>query len=782
MFTGTIAGGLPIETKATNIYYFTNQPGPTVINYDITQPFNTISTLDLGAFVDQSVTDAPAVLEALYPGLEVLRATTSPSYIPVTNYISYLTNLTGAPYQGAPTLVTVPVSTTYEFVTNWHYTFGNVITNHFSTNRLVVVQSIWITNLVGAPYGSPFIAVTNTKTITTNLISGDFFLIPTNWCGFDLVLSQPLGNPPYEYGPTNTVIYAGYNTNGSVGTNATAGGNAYGLTRSYYDLYTNYNYAVYPGICEPVLAQGTNYSTNVVLQYQYNFLNVVTNHYYPSSTVTVITTNITSIPFGSPDLLKTNVYTNTYVTNVPSGDFYIVPPTWCGFQILGLLTNTIASTLLNSNGTVAGNGEQTSVSTITVYTNYTYSIRPGQCEPTVGSSTNYSTNIAAAYSYYFGNVITNHFFTNGPVEIVTTNDAVWTNGLVGMITNIISTNVIPGFVGGDFYIVPTTNCSFTILSTQLNSIVITTNTTVVTNIDYPPSADPLPGETYSQTTYTMYTNSTFLVQMGSCATATPPTALREGIGRVGFIRANYDSLLGQFFNPITNYYTMVVITNSQKVNEYYQRVVTKPDFLMQAQDLTISTKALPYGVNLEYSTPTYDQSAIIKNGGGGSLAGPGTIEPNYYLVFNENQNNLFVNGSLNLYNLSTNQFLNENDQTGVSSIGAWGSFDGSTNYPTVYPSIASISNLMNQVVIQVTPGTLPDGTNGVPYSQTFTATGGQPPYTWQQNGAAVPGLTFNVNTQTLSGTPTSAGSFTFTLQLTDSGNRVVTYNYPITIH
>ena len=143
------------------------------------------------------------------------------------NYVSYLTNITGAPYQGAPKLVTfaIGVHQLHAFVTNWHYTFGNVFTNHFSTNRMVTIQSIWITNQVlcavsKSVHRRPPIP----KTITTNLISGDFFLIPTNWCGFDLVLSLPLGNPPYAYGPTNTIIYPGYNRSGSVGTNAAVGG------------------------------------------------------------------------------------------------------------------------------------------------------------------------------------------------------------------------------------------------------------------------------------------------------------------------------------------------------------------------------------------------------------------------------------------------------------------------------------------------------------------------------------------------------------------------------
>ena len=786
VFTNVYPGGLPIVTHATNIYYFTNQPGPTVLNYDRTQPFATISTLDLGAFVDQSVTDSPAVLEALYPGLEVLRATTSASFIPVTNYISYLTNITGAPYQGAPKLVTAIVSINYQFVTNWHYTFGNVFTNHFSNNRIVKTQSIWITNLTGAPYGSPFIAVTNTKTITTNLISGDFFLIPTNWCGFDLVLSQPLGTPPYKYGPTNTIIYAGYNTNGSVGTNYSVGGNSYGLSQSIYDIYTNYNYAVYPGICEPVAALGTNYSTNIVTQYQYNFLNVVTNHYYTNTLVFSFVTNIYYIPGGSPDQLGTNISNTSYYTNFPGGDFYIIPTNWCGFQITALLTNLFIPTNIVLTNQSYGSGTITSAQYTVIqyagYTNYTYSIRPGHCEPTLGSSTNLLTNTVSEYSYYFGNVVTNHYFTNGPIKVVTTNDAVWTNGLVGMITNIITTNVTPGYVGGDFYIIPPSDCGFTILSTQLTSIVVTTNTTVVTNIDYPPVADPLPGELYSQTVYTRYTNSTFLVQQATCGTTTPPPALRQGIGRVEFIRANYDSLLGQFFQPITNYYTMVMVTNSQKFTEYYQRVITTPDFLMRAEDLTAGPDTVP-AVGGSTRNLNFDQSTVTPG-----LAGPGTIIPSTVFTFNK-VGNIYDNGSLALWGLTTNSFLSSSTQGSVFGLGdglpvlAWGSFDGSTNDPVVYPNGTGIANVVNQMFIQVTPALVGDGTNGVAYTPVvFTASGGSSPYNWSAPNFNVPGMNFNASTKTLSGTPTASGVFSFTIQVTDAVNRVVSLNYSITIH
>ena len=631
-----------VKNGLTNGLYFTNQPGPTTINYDITQPFSIISTLDLATFSDLSRTSSPVAMQALYPGLQILRATTFPSYVPVTNYVYYLTNKTGAPYQGPPKAVTKVVSINYVWITNWVYTFGNVLTNHYYTNRLMQSQSIWVKSPAGAPYGT-LVITTNYATYKTNLVSGDFFIIPTNWCGFDVAETLPLSTPPYSYGTTNTIFYNGYNTNGATGTNVVAGGNSYGLVQNYYDLYTNRNYAVYPGICEPVLVIGTNYTTNVVTTYQYYFGGIVTNQLYTNTTSVVLTTNVEAYPGGSPDLLSTNISIVTNIINQPSGDFYTVPPAWCGYTVISnLLTNTL-----------------------------------------------YVTNFVSA-----------------------------------------------------------------------------TNVAGVTNIS----------QYYSQTTITAYKTTTLLVQPIICSQATPVANLRRGIGRVQFIRANYDSLLGQFFQPLTNTYSMTVITNSQSVTEYYQRVVTKPDLLFKAQDLTVVTTAKPYGEDYTISTPNFDTSAIITG-----LAGPGTIVPGVTMVFNKNANDLYLNGSLAEYNYSTNAFLNLDTQT---SLGAFGSFDGSTNYPVIYPSGASIVSLMNQIIIQITPATAPDGTNGTPYNVTFSATGGQPPYVWTAPNIStlVPGLSFNAATATVSGTPSASGTFTFTLQLTDSANRVVNLNYPITIH
>jgi large repetitive protein len=70
--------------------------------------------------------------------------------------------------------------------------------------------------------------------------------------------------------------------------------------------------------------------------------------------------------------------------------------------------------------------------------------------------------------------------------------------------------------------------------------------------------------------------------------------------------------------------------------------------------------------------------------------------------------------------------------------------------------------------LALTPATVPGGTAGVPYSQTFVASGGISPYTYALTGALPAGLTFNPATGALSGTPTVAGTFNFSVRATDS--------------
>lgn len=69
----------------------------------------------------------------------------------------------------------------------------------------------------------------------------------------------------------------------------------------------------------------------------------------------------------------------------------------------------------------------------------------------------------------------------------------------------------------------------------------------------------------------------------------------------------------------------------------------------------------------------------------------------------------------------------------------------------------------------ITSSSLPNATVGRPYSATLTALGGSAPYTWSvANGVLPSGLTLSANGQ-ISGTPTSAGTFSFSAQVADGG-------------
>jgi plastocyanin len=86
--------------------------------------------------------------------------------------------------------------------------------------------------------------------------------------------------------------------------------------------------------------------------------------------------------------------------------------------------------------------------------------------------------------------------------------------------------------------------------------------------------------------------------------------------------------------------------------------------------------------------------------------------------------------------------------------------------------------------LTVTPGPLPAGTVGSPYSQQLVATGGTPPYTWQAIGGAIPsGFTLSA-AGVLSGTTAYTFANNFYVRVTDSGGNSVTPNngYSLAVH
>jgi hypothetical protein len=108
-------------------------------------------------------------------------------------------------------------------------------------------------------------------------------------------------------------------------------------------------------------------------------------------------------------------------------------------------------------------------------------------------------------------------------------------------------------------------------------------------------------------------------------------------------------------------------------------------------------------------------------------------------------------------------------------------------YDSAYTTAYVIQNYSWNVVnpaLGIAPSSLGGAQQFNSYSQTFTGTGGVAPYSFSITGGTIPsGLTFDAPTATLSGTPDTTGSYSFTMQVTDSSTptRSGTVSYTIDI-
>lgn len=116
--------------------------------------------------------------------------------------------------------------------------------------------------------------------------------------------------------------------------------------------------------------------------------------------------------------------------------------------------------------------------------------------------------------------------------------------------------------------------------------------------------------------------------------------------------------------------------------------------------------------------------------------------------------------------------------------GATGAITGTPTTPGTYnftitatdPNVCQGSRAYSIIIaspgcnaLTLTPSALPSGFVARGYSQTITASGGTPSYTFVVATGALPaGLTLNPSTGTISGTPTTIGVFSFTIRATDS--------------
>ncbi len=171
-------------------------------------------------------------------------------------------------------------------------------------------------------------------------------------------------------------------------------------------------------------------------------------------------------------------------------------------------------------------------------------------------------------------------------------------------------------------------------------------------------------------------------------------ALRAGIEKISFRKTSYNSLFGTVFRPIVQSFTSPVFASTLSgktsiVDQKVRRVVFRPDILFTAGNLNFPAAGLLViprssfrGLNfLTNGLPNFNPSV--------TSVGPGTIDPQTIITFHK--------ASPQFYN-ATPFFLNEDTALNVGNEFRWGSFDGSTNDPVVFPQGTSIRDLESQVL------------------------------------------------------------------------------------
>ena len=417
-------------------------------------------------------------------------------------------------------------------------------------------------------------------------------------------------------------------------------------------------------------------------------------------------------------------------------------------------------------------------------TNFSFS-PPGSATLVVG--TNFTTNVIPVFFYQFGNVITNNLYANGLVTIQTISNGVPPFSPPGTTPVSITNNHTfeANFPNGTYFLLPTNAvCGFSIVSTQL--ITVTPITNVIVTATIAPGTVNSNNLSFTESIITYSTNYFLIVSIPQCSNTNGP-ALFEGVDKLNFFRHDFDSLLGTAWTPITNTYTLTIVTNNRPIVQTYQRIVTQPDFLFTTSDLS-SGPGGPIAVSLiQRSFPNF-VNVTPNVPGDPPQPGPGTMnsEPaNIVFVFNRiGTNILFANNTFFVEPPGLNP-----DVAGIQDF-LYGTFDGTTNAPIVYPNGTSLSNLESQVFLQILlSGPLPVGQVGVPYSTQIQVSGFQPPFTWSvaANSTLPPGLNpptvpgADTSVAVIAGTPTVAGIYDFNLQVTDSSGRVTQRGFSIEI-
>ena len=170
-------------------------------------------------------------------------------------------------------------------------------------------------------------------------------------------------------------------------------------------------------------------------------------------------------------------------------------------------------------------------------------------------ATNYTTNVMFVYTRAFANVVTNSFSTQAYVTVIDTSLYYPPLAPIGSPpqTNTTSRTMLTNMVSGDYYLLPSADCGIQILSNVLTTVVGVTNLLVATNA---PTTNAGSGTYLLSRAYVNWFTNHSLAYFPVAVQLTNQPGLRRGVEKLTFVKTAYDSLLGKFYAPQTNYFTM----------------------------------------------------------------------------------------------------------------------------------------------------------------------------------------------------------------------------------
>jgi hypothetical protein len=164
-----------------------------------------------------------------------------------------------------------------------------------------------------------------------------------------------------------------------------------------------------------------------------------------------------------------------------------------------------------------------------------------------------------------------------------------------------------------------------------------------------------------------------------------------GVEKITFVKVAYDSLLSTTFKPITYHYNMTYVTNGRLAQVGVTRTVTAPDIIFSAGDLVSNGPPVTFNAYTRGQIGGYVVDGTAQTSAGGNVVAS-VFSPRFQITFNS-VGPLSVNeGAVT----TSPSFLGQG--TGLTPIFWWGSYDGSTNTPVLFPTGSSISALQQMVL------------------------------------------------------------------------------------